>query len=107
MCRTVLKATVILLPLLGITWVFGLLAVNQESSVFAWIFAIFNSLQVKQIANNKSKLTCSLNHRDCLFLFFMSSEMTRLKVAMFSQSYCKYICVLSRSGRKFHPVGNR
>ena len=45
--RTVLKATVILLPLLGITWVFGLLAVNQESSVFAWIFTILNSLQVR------------------------------------------------------------
>ena len=45
--RTVLKATVILLPLLGITWVFGILAVNQESSVFAWIFTILNSLQVK------------------------------------------------------------
>ena len=81
MCRTVLKATVILLPLLGITWVFGLLAVNQESSVFAWIFTIFNSLQVKQIANNESKFMCVLNHRDCSFLFFMSSEMTRLKVA--------------------------
>ena len=37
----------ILLPLLGITWVFGILAVNQESSVFAWIFTILNSLQVK------------------------------------------------------------
>ena len=44
--RTILKATVILLPLLGITWVFGILAVNQESSVFAWIFIILNSLQV-------------------------------------------------------------
>ena len=44
--RTLLKATVILLPLLGITWMFGLLAVNQESSVFAWIFTILNSLQV-------------------------------------------------------------
>ena len=44
--RGILKATIILLPLLGITWVFGLLAVNQESSVFAWIFTILNSLQV-------------------------------------------------------------
>ena len=42
----ILKATIILLPLLGITWVFGLLAVNQESSVFAWIFTVLNSLQV-------------------------------------------------------------
>ena len=44
--RAILKATIILLPLLGITWVFGLLAINQESSVFAWIFTILNSLQV-------------------------------------------------------------
>ena len=44
--RTISKATVILLPLLGITWVFGILAVNQESSAFAWIFTILNSLQV-------------------------------------------------------------
>ena len=47
--RTILKATILLLPLLGITWAFGLLAVNQESSVFAWIFTILNSLQVKII----------------------------------------------------------
>ena len=45
--RIILKATIILLPLLGITWAFGLLAVNQESSVFAWIFTILNSLQVR------------------------------------------------------------
>ena len=44
--RVLLKAAIILLPLLGTTWVFGLLAVNQESSVFAWIFTILNSLQV-------------------------------------------------------------
>jgi len=47
--RTLLKATVILLPLLGITWVFGILAVNQESSAFAWIFTILNSFQVKNL----------------------------------------------------------
>ena len=44
--RALLKATVILLPLLGITWVFGLLAVNENLTVFAWIFTILNSLQV-------------------------------------------------------------
>ena len=47
--RRLLKISVILLPLLGITWVFGVLAVNQESSVFAWIFAILNSLQVRHV----------------------------------------------------------
>ena len=39
-------AMVILLPLLGLTWVFGLLAVNRESSVFAWLFTILNTFQV-------------------------------------------------------------
>ncbi|XP_064396295.1 adhesion G protein-coupled receptor L3-like isoform X2 [Halichondria panicea] len=39
------KATVILLPLLGLTWVFGLLSVNSSTIVFAWLFSIFNSLQ--------------------------------------------------------------
>jgi len=44
--RMVLKATLVLLPLLGITWVFGILAVNEESVAFAWIFTILNSFQV-------------------------------------------------------------
>ena len=40
------KAFVTLLPILGLTWVFGLLAVNNSSVVFEYLFAIFNSLQV-------------------------------------------------------------
>jgi len=41
-----MRTAVIIVPLLGCTWVFGLLAVNQETAVFAWIFTILNSLQV-------------------------------------------------------------
>jgi hypothetical protein len=43
--KSILKATLILLPLLGLTWVFGLFAVNENTAVFAWLFTIFNSLQ--------------------------------------------------------------
>ena len=35
-----------LLPLLGVTWIFGIFAVNDDTVVFAWIFTILNSLQV-------------------------------------------------------------
>ena len=35
-----------LLPVLGLTWIIGIIAVNNETQVFAWIFAILNSLQV-------------------------------------------------------------
>jgi len=45
--RAVVKAACVLLPLLGITWVFGIFAVNEETVVFAWLFTIFNSLQVQ------------------------------------------------------------
>ena len=44
--RTTLKAAIILLPLLGVTWVIGLFAVDENTEVFAWLFTIFNSLQV-------------------------------------------------------------
>lgn len=47
------KAAVILLPLLGVTWLFGFLAVNKESIVFAWIFTILNSLQVTSYVQHK------------------------------------------------------
>ena len=39
-------AAIILLPILGVTWVFGLLAVNRHTTVFTWLFTVFNSLQV-------------------------------------------------------------
>jgi len=45
-CRKLLIAAVSLLPIFGLTWVFGLLAVNEETIAFAWIFTILNSVQV-------------------------------------------------------------
>ena len=44
--RQLFLASLVLLPLLGGTWVFGLLSVTPTTSVFAWIFTILNSLQV-------------------------------------------------------------
>ena len=44
--RKSLKSFVILTPLLGLTWVFGLLAVTDAGLVFQYIFTILNSTQV-------------------------------------------------------------
>ena len=49
MFRHMLKATLFLLPLLGITWIIGIFAVNEDTVVFAWIFAILNSFQVTTV----------------------------------------------------------
>ena len=44
--RTVIISAAALMPVLGVTWIIGLLAVNEHTEVFAWIFAVLNSLQV-------------------------------------------------------------
>ena len=41
------KACVVLFPLLGMTWVFGILTVTNAGLVFQYIFTIINSLQVQ------------------------------------------------------------
>ena len=40
-----IKASAVILPLLGITWLFGLLSFNSDTIAFKYIFSIFNSLQ--------------------------------------------------------------
>uniref|UniRef100_A0A8C9VZB0 Adhesion G protein-coupled receptor D1 n=1 Tax=Scleropages formosus TaxID=113540 RepID=A0A8C9VZB0_SCLFO len=39
------KAVAVLLPILGISWIFGVLAINGHSLLFQYLFAVFNSLQ--------------------------------------------------------------
>ncbi|XP_072374057.1 adhesion G-protein coupled receptor D1 isoform X2 [Scyliorhinus torazame] len=43
--RLTAKAVVVLLPILGISWASGVLAVNNYALMFQYIFAVFNSLQ--------------------------------------------------------------
>ncbi|XP_065927074.1 adhesion G protein-coupled receptor L3-like [Magallana gigas] len=40
-----LKGVCGLLPILGLTWVFGIFSVNQDLIIFQYLFAVFNSLQ--------------------------------------------------------------
>ena len=49
--RQSVVAIVTLVPLLGLTWVFGLLIVNQQSTVFAWLFTFFSCFQVNEYQN--------------------------------------------------------
>nr|XP_026691686.1 adhesion G protein-coupled receptor L3-like isoform X2 [Ciona intestinalis] len=43
--RRAVKAIAFLTPLLGLTWVFGVLAVSQSTKWFIYIFSVLNSLQ--------------------------------------------------------------
>lgn len=46
------KAAMVLLPLLGLTWILGIFFISANTSVFAWLFTIFNSLQVWSYSRN-------------------------------------------------------
>ena len=43
--RTGVKAAVVIFPILGLTWVFGLMSFNRETLFFRYLFAVFNSAQ--------------------------------------------------------------
>ena len=59
--RTTARVSLVLLPLLGISWVFGVFAVNDDTVVFQYIFTISNSIQVwnqEELANRKNLHCC-------------------------------------------------
>ena len=70
MYRTLLRAALILLPLLGLTWLFGLLTLNENATVFAWLFTIFNSLQVKTTTSTKAT---SVGHITVMFMLTVNT----------------------------------
>ena len=43
--RATVKACIVLFPLLGITWLFGLLSITSDSVVPQYVFAVLNSIQ--------------------------------------------------------------
>jgi G protein-coupled receptor 133 len=47
--RLTAKAVAVLLPILGISWIFGVLAINDHALMFQYMFAVFNSLQVSSV----------------------------------------------------------
>ena len=48
-------AAIVLLPVLGVTWIIGIMAVNDnDNEVFRWIFAVSNCLQVNSITQQYS-----------------------------------------------------
>ncbi len=43
--RSWVKGAFVLVVLLGLTWAFGLLYINKETLIMAYLFTILNSLQ--------------------------------------------------------------
>ena len=45
LCRSWVIGAIALLCLLGLTWAFGLMYINESTVIMAYLFTIFNSLQ--------------------------------------------------------------
>ncbi|XP_041353851.1 adhesion G protein-coupled receptor L2-like isoform X2 [Gigantopelta aegis] len=43
--RTGLRAVCVLVPVMGLTWLFGVFAINNNEEVFQYLFTVFNSFQ--------------------------------------------------------------
>ncbi|XP_059150180.1 uncharacterized protein LOC131937018 [Physella acuta] len=92
--KSVLRSLCVLSPIFGMTWVFGVLSVNNETIVFEYLFAIFNSLQglfvfifqcllLKQVREGLKALKHKLGF-DCLNK--PSNKQTRKIIEIHSQS---------------------
>lgn len=86
--RLTAKAVAVLLPILGISWIFGVLAINTHSLPFLYIFAVFNSLQVSSRARDLyfSKMLTAICEKSPKFdIFSLSSGVLCLLVSLSSQ----------------------
>ncbi|XP_022794234.1 adhesion G-protein coupled receptor D1-like, partial [Stylophora pistillata] len=64
--RSCVKAALILMPLLGISWLFGLLSVNSGTIAFQYLFAIVNSSQARFNSNRYDTMINILPSRSCV-----------------------------------------
>ena len=79
--RQAAKACVVLSPLLGMTWAFGILSVTNAGLVFQYIFIILNSLQVTYellllvaiVAKHALKVLLRLGHLTTCYLSRLAS----------------------------------
>ncbi|WAR07031.1 AGRD1-like protein, partial [Mya arenaria] len=55
-----IRSVCVLVPIMGLTWVFGVFSVNENMVAFQYIFAICNSLQLKDGLKQRSKRKKSL-----------------------------------------------
>lgn len=68
------KACMLLTCILGLTWLFGVFYINQDSLFMAYCFTIFNTLQV--------------NHYQLLFIVLQSLSTSSCQVVLSSRKLC-------------------
>ena len=96
--RSGVQSTIVLLPLLGITWIFGVLTFNSETLAFQYLFAIFNSLQVRiRHAQLAKLLPLTFRNVKTLYLRFIYPPVPVGKVSglLFHRCILKPILLLS------------
>lgn len=70
--RLTAKAVAVLLPILGISWIFGILSVNSSSLPFLYVFTVFNSLQVGLLLGTNVNEMAAVNSQHSPHISFLS-----------------------------------
>ncbi|XP_062609065.1 adhesion G protein-coupled receptor L3-like [Saccostrea cucullata] len=75
-----IKSICTLLPVLGVTWLFGLLSINEDVVVFQYIFALLNSFQGLFIFISKCLLSKKIKKSLCERIYKRDSENWRSRL---------------------------
>jgi len=86
--RQLLKTTIILVPVLGFTWIIGLFAVGEEGRVFAYLFVLANVFQVR---GTKLNVSLPVNQQRQYDKSFWHS----------SYRVCSYLCSMFWDTRRY------
>ena len=89
--RQLLKTTIILLPLLGFTWIIGLFAVGEEGKAFAYLFVFANVFQVRETTSCPmlAFIPCMSAHS-----FLHTSLHTYIRTYIYTSRVCSYLCFM-------------
>ena len=118
--RNMARLTLILMPIFGATWLFGVLAVNEQLIMFQYVFTVVNSLQGVYIficyclLNNDVKREYGRIKNKSTYVSYSSSEpissstqqpmITPLKVRRFKRSLSTEEHAPPVELTKFHPT---
>ena len=99
--RQLLKTTIILVPLLGFTWIIGLFAVGEEGKAFAYLFVFANVFQVRETTSCSIYATAKKEDGMLAFIpcmnahsFLHTSLHTYIHTYIYTSRVCSYLCFM-------------
>ena len=108
-----MKATIILVPVLGFTWIIGLFAVGEEGKVFAYLFVIGNVFQVRETASRSIYATAQKDDGMCAVIPcmnahpFLPTSYVRMYVHLYIQGLFIFVLHVLRHEKVYGKIKDK